>query len=252
VTELVHHPGGTLAYLPATSTFSSGLVVAAGYRLAEWDFAERLPLRAAFERVGEEMKRCGLTWEALAGVDLRSPEPLDPHGFAHFNAAYSDLLSSYARPPDGALPPYTRTNVAPAERYLSEPCVRAVQVVEPHPGAGGDFVVSGVAEVTTSVRPEDTIAAGDTSPAGMRAKVDFVVGRLAERVAELDVPIDQATTIDVYTVHALDWLESVIGSTFVSVRRSGLHRWIAGPPVTGVEFELGCKRVSRRVTLSAG
>ena len=250
MTELVHHRSGAFAYLPASSTFSNGLVVAAGHRLTDWEFAEPQPLRTAFDRVDRELTARGLTWEALAGVELRSPAPFSPQGFADFNAIYTDLLGEYYPLSDGVLPPYARTNVAPVEVYLSEPCVRAVQIVEPYDGEGSDFVVSGAAEVTTSVMPENTIAFGDTSPEGMRAKVDFVVAVLAERVADLGEPIEHATTIDVYTVHPLDWLESVIGATFLAAGRTGLHRWIAAPPVTGLEFEMGCKRISQRVTLS--
>jgi len=250
VSGLVQHPGGACAYLPAGATFSDGLVVNDGYLIADWELAEPLPLRAAFERVGVEIERRGLGWEALAGVELRSPEPFTPKGFADFNADYVKLLAKFYPLAEGDLPPYTRTNVAPVEVYLSEPCVRMVQMIEPQKGAGGDFVVSGAAEITTAATPENTIAYRDTSPDGLRAKVDFVVGALAARVAGLGVPIEAASTIDVYTAHRLDWLESVIGETFVGAGRYGMHRWIARPPVTELEFEMGCKRISKRVTLN--
>lgn len=250
MTELVQHPSGAFASLPASQTFSNGLVVAAGHRLAEWELAEPLPLRAGFNRVGAELRARGLGWEALAGVDLRSPAPFSPQGFSDFNASYSALLGEYYPLADGTLPPYARTNVAPARSTLTEPCVRAVQIVEPGAGAGGDFVVSGAAEVTASVRPEHTIAAGDTSAVGLRTKVDFVIAQLVERVSGLGVAIDRATLVDIYTVHPLDWLEPVIAATFVAVERTGLRRWLAGPPVTGLEFEMGCKRISSHTVLT--
>jgi hypothetical protein len=250
VTELVQHPSGAFAYLPGSSTFSNGLVVSSGHRLTEWELAEPLPLRAAFDRIGAELEARGFGWESLAGVDLRSPSPFAPQGFAEFNAAYTALLGEYYPLADGDLAPYARTNVAPVERYVTEPCVRAVQIVEPHPGAEGDFVASGVAEIIKAPTPADTIAFGDTSPAGLRAKVDFVVATLAGRVADLGLPISAANTIDAYTAHPLDWLEAVVGATFVAVGRFGMHRWIARPPVTDLEFEMGCKRISTRLTLA--
>lgn len=251
MTALVDHPSGAFASLPASTTFSNGLVVTPGHRLAEWALAEPLPLRAGLDRVGAELAARGLDWEALAGVDLRSPEPFTPDGFAEFNAGYVALLQGYYPLADGALPPYARTNVAPVDVYLTEPCIRAVQIVEPHPGASGDFVLSGVAEVTASVTPEHVIAFGDTTPDGLRAKVDHVVAVLAERVGQLGLPLDAASDIDLYTARPLDWLETVVGATFAAAGRFGVHRWVARPPVTDLEFEMGCKRISNRLTLDA-
>ncbi len=250
MTNLVPHPSGAFAFLPASTTFSNGLVVAPDHRLADWEFVEPLPLRPAFDRVAAELEQRGLTWTALAGVELRSPAPFTPAGFAEFNGEYTRLLAEYYPLPDGTLPPYTRTNVAPVVAHVAEPSVRLVHIVEPNPGAHGDFVVSGAAEVTGAPSPETTIAFGDTSPAGMRAKADFVIAELAARVAGLGVPIDTVRTIDVYTAATLEWLETVIASTFVGASRHGVHRWIAHPPVTDLAFEMGCKRVSNRVILS--
>ena len=249
MTDLVQHPSGAFAYLPAGTTFSNGVVVAADHRLVDWEFADPLPLRIAFDRIGAELDQRGLGRTALAGVELRSPAPFTPEGFAEFNAEYTGLLAEHFPLPDGTLPPFARTNVAPVEAQVAEPSVRAVQIVEPHPGGGGDFVASGVAEVTGAVTPDSVIAFGDASPAGLRTKVDFVVAALAARVADLGVSVDQARTIDVYTAHPLDWIEAVVAATFGGASRHGVHRWIARPPVTDLEFEMGCKRTSHRVTL---
>lgn len=245
MTEPVTHASGAYRYLPGGSTFSNGLAAEPGYRIVEWELAEPLPLEPAFRRVGQELDAHGLGWDALAGVDLRSPEPFTPEGFAAFNVEYLQALGRHYPLDDRTPNPLTRTNVAPVEPFVPVPSVRAVQVVEPGADAtGGDFVLSGVAEVTGAPGPENTVAHLDTSDAGLRAKVDFVAAELAGRLGQLGVAVGEARIVDAYTAQPLGWLELVLAGTFSAVPRYGLRRWLARPPVTDLEFELGCKRLS--------
>lgn len=249
MTELIDHPTGAFGYLPGGPAFSAGVVAFAGYQIVEWEFRHPRPLPSALDRVGRELEAHGLGWDALTGVDLRSPYQFDGPGFAAFNADYVTMLGEHYPLTPGALPPFTRTNIAPVEIYLSEPSVRAVQVVVPREGGGGDFVLSGVAEIRGAPTPEETIAFRDISEEGLRAKVDFVAAELALRVQQLGVSTADARIVDVYTAHQLDWLEPVLAGTFGSVAHHGLHRWLGRPPIIDLEFELGCKLLSGRVIL---
>lgn len=246
---LTQHRSGAFSFLPGGTSFSQGLVVAPGFRLAEWEFTEPVPLPAAFERLAVEFAARGLEWTALAGVDLRSPEPFSAAGFAAFNEAYEQLVDRYYPIADGDWPPYARTNVAPLGTVVAEPSVRAVQVVEAKGGAKGDFLLSGVAENRGGLAPADIVAHLDASATGMQAKVDYVVSELAARCVALGVSPDDARIVDVYASHALEWLDPVIADTFRGVSAFGLHRWLARPPVDELEFEMGVKRVSCRVIL---
>lgn len=248
MTTLVEHVSGTFAYLPGSSAFSNGLVVAPGHRIAEWEFAEPVPLRPALERIFAKLASRGLGWRAFAGLDLRSPTQFTSDGFASFNEEYAQVLHGYYPLGDAELPPYTRTNITPVEVRLSEPSVRAVQVIEPRAGANGDFVLSGVAENRGAPTAENIVAYLDTSAAGLRAKVDYVVAELASRLADLG-PDLEARIVDVYAPQELDWLEPVIAGTFGAVGRFGLHRWLGLAPVADLEFEMGVKRVSSREIL---
>lgn len=248
MTTLVEHSSGTFSYLPGGPAFSNGVVVAPGNRIAEWEFAEPVPLRPALARISTELATRGLDWTALSGLDLRSPTQFSSAGFATFNEEYVQLLDGYYPQGEGELPPYTRTNITPVQVRLTEPSVRAVQVIEPHPGAHGDFVLSGVAENRGAPTAENTVAHLDTSAEGLRAKVDYVVSELAARLTTLG-PDLEARIVDVYTAHELDWLEPVIAATFADVTRFGLHRWLGLAPVAGLEFEMGVKRVSSREVL---
>ncbi|GGM04122.1 hypothetical protein ACFFX1_39000 [Dactylosporangium sucinum] len=252
MTQPVTHRSGAYRYLPGGATFSNGLAVEAGFRIVEWEFATPQPLEIAFDRVGRELAAHGWGWDALAGVDLRSPVPFDPEGFASFNAYYLDLLGRYYPLSEGEPSPLTRTNVAPVASLLDQPSVRAVQIVEPDPAAdGADFVLSGVAEIRGAPGPENTVAYRDTSMAGTRAKVDFVAGELAERLRALGRSTDDARIVDVYVAQPPDWLQSVLTGTFGSIAQYGLHHWPARPPVVDLEVELGCKRLSARAMLTA-
>lgn len=249
MSELIDHPTGAFAYLPGGPPFSQGVVAHDGYQIVEWEFRHPQPLPAALHRIGHEFGLRGLGWESLVGVDLRSPVQFDGPGFAAFNADYlATLREHYPLAPD-ALAPFTRTNIAPVEVYLSEPSIRAVQVIERCAAGGADFVLSGVAEIPGAPTPEETIAFRDTSDEGLRAKVDFVVAELALRVEKLGVSTGDARSVDVYTAHRLGWLEPVVADTFSSVGRHGLHRWLGRPPIVDLEVELGCKRLSGQVIL---
>ena len=249
MTALVDHPTGAFAYLPGGTAFCNGVLASAGYGIVEWEFREPQPLNAALSRIDAEFDARGIGWEALVGVDLRSPTQFDSSGFAAFNADYVAQLRDYYPLPADELAPFTRTNITPIDVYLSEPCVRAVQVIEPRTNGGGDFVMSGVAENRGAPTPEETVAYRDTSEAGMREKVEFVAAELAARLKALGVPDTEARIVDAYTSHALDWLEPVLLGGFPSIARFGLHRWPGHPPVVDLEFELGCKRLSGRLIL---
>lgn len=237
----------SVRYLPGSSTFSSGLAVEAGHRIVEWELGSPMPLAPAFERVSDELGKNHLTWDAVAGIDLRSPAPLTPAEFAAFNAEYSLLLGRYYPRQEGAPMPLTRTNVAVLEPYITESSIRAVQVVVPdEAAAGGDFVLSGLAEIAGSPGPENTVAYRDTSETGLRAKVDFVAAQLAARLAALGISPAEAHVVDAYTAQPMGWLESVLAQTFTAIPRFGVHRWLARPPVADLEIELGCKRLSAR------
>ncbi|MBO4205189.1 hypothetical protein [Micromonospora echinofusca] len=252
MTTPLTHRSGAYRYLPGGAAFSNGLAAEAGFRIVEWEFATPQPLEIAFERVGRELAAHDRGWDALAGVDLRSPVPFDLAGFASFNTYYLDLLRRHYPLAEDEHSPLARTNVAPVESPLDQPSVRAVQVVLPDPAADGtDFVLSGVAENRGALGPKNTVAYRDTSAAGWRAKVDFVAGELAARLHSLGLSTDDARIVDVYVAQPLDWLESVLTGTFGSIAQYGLHHWPARPPVVDLDVEIGCKRLSARATLTA-
>ena len=250
VSERVMHDSGSFSYLPGGLAFSNGVLAEKDHRISEWEFAQPLPLASAFDRVGEELRRVGSDWTALVGVDLRSPVPFTPEGFARFNDDYLSVLGSHYPLTDGQKPPFVRTNVSPIHNHLSEPCVRAVQVVQLQPGHQGDFVLSGVAENRGAPTPENTVAYDDVSDSGMRAKVEFVATTLATRLAQLGLSGQDARIVDVYTTHRLDWLADELTRTFGAIGRFGVHYWLASPPVTELEFEMGVKSISRRLILT--
>ncbi|HET8591033.1 MAG TPA: hypothetical protein VFM01_15455 [Nakamurella sp.] len=246
MTESFARAGEAIRYLPG-GTFSSGLAVESGYRLVEWELGTLLPLASAFDRVSQELGRNQLTWQAVAGIDLRSPAPLPPAEFAAFNVEYSRLLGRHYPQTEGAPMPLTRTNVAVLEPFITEPSVRAVQVVIPDQTAdGGDFVLSGLAEITGSPAPDNIVAYHDTSETGLRRKVDHIVAQLVTRLAALGISPADASIVDVYAAQPMGWLETVLASTFTSITRFGVHRWPALPPVADLEIEIGCKRLSAR------
>lgn len=244
--DTVRHESGTHRYLPGGPAFSAGVVAEPDYRIVEWQFTTPLPLEAAFGSVAERLARRGLGPDALVGVELRTIAPLDSGRFADFNSRYLELMHrDFGRADE----PFTRTrtNVVPLAPVIATDSVHAVQVIEAAPGDHhGDFVLSGQAEVSGTVRPENVVAYRDTSDEGLRTKVEFVVAGLRAVLAELGRSGDDANSIDVYTSHRIDGLESGLAADLGAVSRHGVHRWSARPPVIDLEFEMSCRRVSLR------
>jgi hypothetical protein len=245
------HRSGTYRYLPAIAPYSAGVAAAPGHEIVALCFGEPPPVAQGFTRLDGELAERALPATALVGVELRSPEPFSFDGFDSFNEVYLGLLAERGLLED-RVNPLARTNVVPVYQPPAEPVLLTAFVVRPatSPGpAGGDFVVAGSGEVAGGLDPDNIVARGDLSPAGVAQKVAWVLSEMRERLAALAHRAEDPRITNVYTAHEIPGLTESLVRGLPSVGRWGYTAWPTRPPLAEVEFEMDCRRISSWETL---
>lgn len=231
-------------YIPGNAAYSAGVAAEPGYAIVGLRFTEARPVPDAFLALDRELEERSLESTAVVGFELRSPEPVLPAAFASFNSIYQQLLAERGMLRDG-VNPVARTNVAPVLNPPDDVVVSGAFVVRPCADAGVvDFVIAGSAEVAGSPEPENIVAFGDISQDGLVQKTDFVLGEMLSRLTAVRAAPDDPNVINVYTVHEVSGLPETIERQLAAASKCGYVHWRAAPPVTGLEFEMDCRRIS--------
>ena len=107
-----------------------------------------------------------------------------------------------------------------------------------------NFVISGSGEVSQRGGSylDHTVARGDTSPAGMRAKAICVIEEIERRMAGLGVGWADTTDSQVYTVFDVhSYMAEDLVKRGPGARGFAWH--FCRPPLVELEFELDCRGV---------
>jgi hypothetical protein len=238
---LVSWPGSGFRLLPGSPVFAGGAVAEPGFGLVHVLLSRWLPLEQGYALVEQYLAGRGRPMQALCGMQLRLPRQLDPDGFNAFNAPYVARLAQWGVVRD-RVNPVSRTNVAPAAAAPDEPALHAFTYSVPYEGPMRTFTMSGM----TERGPGGAIAAaGDTSPAGMQRKLDFVAGAVTDRIAELGFGWADATHVELYSGVDIPGALAALALRAEKAAPRGV-RWHHGrPPVSGLEVELEARAVLR-------
>jgi hypothetical protein len=97
---------------------------------------------------------------------------------------------------------------------------------------------------------DHAIAAGDTSPSGMRQKAQWVLGEMERRMTALGASWATATGVNVYTVHDI---HSFLADDLVrrGATRHGLIWHFNRPPIVGLDYEMDCRAVAIERVIAA-
>jgi hypothetical protein len=234
---------GGYRFINGVFQYSAGVAALPGYRITRVRFMSPIPLNAGFRRIEAMLKDFGRPTRAFCACELRSPAPFSEQGFNDFNRQYVTTLSKWGLF-DGTINPVARSNVCPEIEPPAEPSFHAFSFTAPDAAAASSFLISGSGEAMeghVSYR-ERTIRRGETSADAMREKAVFVLGQMEKRMLALGFNWADTTATQVYTVHDLyPFLADELvrrGAT-----RSGLTWHFNRPPVTGLEYEMDCRRV---------
>jgi hypothetical protein len=229
------------AFLRGAFPYSQGVIAQPGFAIERAHFAQPVPVQEGFRRIADFLASRGRPRSALCAAELRSPRPFSFAGFAEFNRGYVAVLERWGIFRDG-LNPVARSNVAPAIEPPAEPSFQAFCYTVPAEVSAATFVVAGSGEWPEGGRfPEDIVARGDLSPAGLRAKALWVLDMMQSRLAGLGAHWRAASVTQVYSVHDIhalmpDLVRRAAGSSLV---------WhYCRPPIEDIEFEMDLRGVS--------
>jgi hypothetical protein len=246
--EPIPFPDGGYAFLEGGFPYSQGVRALDGYAIERARFAHPIPLTQGFAAIEAHLARLGRPLTALCAAELRSPKPFSMGGFTEFNRGYVAVLERWGLYRDRRNP-VARPNVAPQIDPAAEACFYAFCYTMSG-GAGGDFVVAGSGEWPEGGRfPDDIVARGDVSAAGVIAKARCVLDTMERRMAGLGVCWRNATATQVYSVHDI---HAVLGKEILprAGNGGGLTWHYCRPPIEELEYEMDVRGVAVERVLS--
>ncbi|MSP01939.1 MAG: hypothetical protein EXR07_12945 [Acetobacteraceae bacterium] len=251
MTATIDVPGGGYRYIPGVFQYSAGVAALDGFEIERVTFQTPVPLVEGFTFIERHLTEQGIPLLSFCACELRSPAPFTEAGFIAFNRHYCGTLERWGIMKDDKNP-VARSNVCPEVDKPAEPSFHAFCFARPSSGAFGSFVIagSGEAEEGHASYRERTVRFGDTSPAGLREKGAFVLGRMEQRMAAVGAGWSDTTAAQVYTVFDLHpFLQDEIVRR--GAARHGLSWHFARPPVQGLDYEMDCRSVpvERRIRL---
>ncbi|TAK42054.1 MAG: hypothetical protein EPO27_17845 [Betaproteobacteria bacterium] len=241
-------PDGDFAFLKGVFPYSQGVVALPGFAIERARFARPLPVAEGFRRIAEHLAALGRPKTAFCACELRSPKPFSFAGFGDFNQGYIAVLEEWGLYRD-RLNPVARSNVAPEIDPPAAPSFYAFSYTVPAADAAPRFVVAGSGEWPEGGRfPEDIVARGDATVAGLRTKTRWVLAMMAQRMRGLGVSPADVTVSQVYTVrdfHPL--MPEVVRAT----PNASLTWHYCRPPIEGLDYEMDLRAVSLERVLAA-
>ena len=225
---------GSYRFIVATGRpFSSGVVADRGFDLVRAVFSRPLPLGDGLDAARRHVESAGRPATALAGFELRIPEPLSRADFDAFNAPYVERMANLGLR-SGSEWVTARTNVAPTIAGVREPSLYAFAYTVPRGlRAGPAFRLSGA----TESRHEGSAA----------DRLRSIVEELEARMVELGVSWDDATAINLYSATGARVDQVAAGINSAALR--GLNWFPSLPPIRDFEFEIDARGMGTDIVL---
>lgn len=234
---------GGFDFLEGGFPYSAGVIARPGFEIRRVRFAQVLPVAAGFERIAALLRAEGRPATALCAAELRSPQPFTLAGFQGFNRDYVAVLTDWGLVRDG-LNPVARSNVCPLFDAPAEPGFHAFSYTVPAADTRPSFVVAGSGEWPEQLPfPAGIVARGDVSPAGMAAKIAYVLQTMRSRCEGLGADWTAVSAAHIYTGHDI---HRFLASHFAAsgLLRNGLDWQVCAPPILELEFEMDVRRVA--------
>jgi len=244
---------GGYRYIKAAFQYSGGVAAEPGFEIERVRFIRPLALADAFAAAEAHLKAIGRPATAFAQCELRSPEPFTDQGFFDFNKIYVGTLTRWGiyREGDPLMNPVARTNVCPMYDKPAGPSMYAFSYTVPAANAKrGSFVLSGAGEARegSGTYSERTVRLNDTSPEGLREKMNFVISEMERRMTLLGYAWKDAAVTQAYTVQNVGHL---VGEELArrGALAGGLVWHYARPPVQGLDYEMDVRGAARELVL---
>ncbi len=237
---MIPFPDGGFSFLEGVFPYSQGVAALPGYAIERVRFTRPVPVTEGFRKISDFLASRGRPKTAFCACELRSPKPFSFAGFGDFNKGYVEVLKQWGLVRDGRNA-VGRSNVAPEIDPPAEPCFYAFSYTVPSKETGS-FVVAGSGEWPEGGRfPEEIVARGDVSPAGMAKKADWVLGIMDARLKGLGASWSGATVTQLYTAEKI---ENLVEKIQRRILPSSLTWHYCRPPIAELDFEMDVRGVS--------
>lgn len=246
---------GNYRYVKAVFQYSGGVAAETGYEIERARFFKPLPVAEAYAAVEAHLKAIGRPTTAFAQCELRSPEPFTDQGFYDFNKVYVQTLARWGIYKDGdpLMNPVARTNVCPMYDKPATPSMYAFSYTVPAPNAKRPtFILAGGGDAREgskgSTYQDRIVRFRDTSPEGLREKVEFVIHEMERRLKLLGFGWKDAITTEIYTVQNVGHL---VGELLAArgAASGGIVWNYTRPPVVDLEYEMDVRGAAREIVL---
>jgi hypothetical protein len=236
---IVRFVDGGYRYLRGVFQYSAGVAAEPGFRIERAWLTRPVPLADGFAAIESHLKSKGRPLAALCACELRSPAPFTEGGFEQFNRAYVGTLERWGIYRDGENP-IARTNVCPVLQPPPVPVLSAFSYTVKSGDAPADsFVIAGGGEAPEG-KPnyrDYIVRRGDTSPAGLREKLRYVMDEMERRLTQLGHSWHDAANTQAYSAHDIGpLLREEIMQRGAAPR--GLTWHYCRPPIVELDYEM--------------
>jgi hypothetical protein len=241
---LIANPKSHYHFLKGIEPYSCGVISDPLHEIVHVTLGQILPWREGFDRIEAHLQAIGRDRHALCGIELRCPTPYSMQGFIEFNQTYCEVLKAW----DlyiGDINPIARTNVSPLHQPPEAPSLHGFSYIVPADSSEPTLVIAGAGELREGVLvSEGIIRRGETDPAAMCEKADYVMKIMEERLLGLGGRWNLINTVDIYTIYPIDVLvEKSVLMRMGPARRHGVRWYHTRPPVIDIDFEMDMRGV---------
>jgi hypothetical protein len=247
---IIRFAEGGYRYLRGVFQYSAGVAAEPGFRIERAWLPRPLPLADGFAAIESHLKSKGRPLTALCACELRSPAPFTEDGFEQFNRSYVGTLERWSIYRDGENP-IARTNVCPVLEPPPVPVLSALSyTVKSGDAAADSFVIAGGGEAPDgkSNYRDYIVRRGDTSPAGLREKVRYVMDEMERRLAQLGHSWRDAAHTQAYSAHDIGPLIRV-EIMQRGAAPGGLTWHYSRPPIVELDYEMDLRRAACEIAL---
>lgn len=247
---LAENTKGNYTFIRGIGPFSAAVKAQPGFEIVHTRFLPLIALSDGYRHLESHLQKVNRSPEALCGMELRIPTVLSREAFEQFNAPYVEQLKKWGLN-IGGINPVTRTNVAFESNPVTEPMLAGFYYTIPSRQQFESFVLSGAPEIASRERGVEIVARGDTSPEGLRQKLDCILNVLGGHLSEMNLKWEMATAVNLYTVFDVHGLmPGQLLPRLGPASYAGVTWHYARPPVNGLDLEVDARAVRSELVLS--
>jgi hypothetical protein len=247
---LAENSKGNYTFIRGIGPFSAAVKAQPGFEIVHSRFLPLIALSDGYHSVERHLHEVNRPLEALCGMELRIPSVLSREAFDQFNAPYVERLKNWGLEIAG-INPVTRTNVAFESNPVTEPMLAGFYYTTPSSQRFESFVLSGAPESASREGGVQIVARGDTSPEGLRRKLDCILNVLGMQLSEINLKWEMVTAVNLYTVFDVySLIATLLLPRLGPASHAGVTWHYARPPVSGLDLEVDARAVRSELVLA--